>query len=356
MPDLLREVLRHWGLEEAALTPLSDGLINLTLRVESSRGAFVLQRLHPIFRAELHLDIDAITGALAEAGLATPRLVRTRSGALWVELEEPPARPDEPPGRGIWRLQTALPGRTVHRVERPALAAEAGALLGRFHRALESCEHQFRFTRQAHGLTRHRGALAATIAAHPDHRLAEAVRPLAEALFAFVDRRSDLGGLPLRVTHGDPKISNVLFHGPEDRALAWVDLDTLGRLTLPVELGDALRSWCNPQGEDGVEPRLDLGLLEAALSGYARETAGFLTAAERALIVEGVAVIAAELACRFAADALAESYFGWDASRHPGRGEHNLHRARAQLALAESVERQRREAEAVLTRAFARRR
>jgi Ser/Thr protein kinase RdoA (MazF antagonist) len=352
MRAVFDQVLGHWGLWQASLTPISAGLINLTLRVDSPMGAFILQRLHPIFRAELHLDIEAITAHLSEAGLPTPRLVRTLKGDLWVELEEPPEQPGEPSRLGIWRLQTALVGRTLTRVELPALAWEAGALLGRFHLALQSCEHRFRFTRQAHGLDLHRRSLEQAIANCGGHRLAEKVLPLAEELFAMVDRRVSLEELPQRITHGDPKISNVLFHELEDRALAWVDLDTLGRLTLPVELGDALRSWCNPMGEDGHEPALDLSLFEAALTGYAREASGFVTSEEKGLLVEGVAQIATELACRFAADALSESYFGWDASRFPGRGEHNLHRALAQLSLARSVERRRSEAEAALSRAF----
>lgn len=362
---LARAVLAHFGLEEATLTPIRAGLINTTLRVDSARGAFVLQRLHPIFRPELHHDIEAITAELAAAGLPTPRLVRTHAGALWVEIEEPPEGPapggaapvasdraGAPAPLGCWRLQTALPGETIQRVERPAQAEAAGALLGRFHRSLARCAHAFRFTRQAHGLPRHRAALAEAVAAHPRHRLAAELAPLAEALLAWTDGRPGFDDLPRRVTHGDPKISNVLFW-PGDQAYALIDLDTLGRLDLPTELGDALRSWCNPAGEDGAAPALDLPRFEAALTGYARETAGFVTAEERDRLVEGAAVIAAELACRFAADALNESYFGWDAARFPGRGEHNLHRARGQWALACSVEGQRAAAEAAVARAFA---
>ncbi|MEE2751965.1 MAG: hypothetical protein VX519_11085 [Myxococcota bacterium] len=58
-------------------------------------------------------------------------------------------------------------------------------------------------------------------------------------------------------------------------------------------------------------------------------------------LVSGVERICLELAARFCADALNESYFGWDASIAPGRGEHNLIRAKGQLALAAEVRRQR---------------
>jgi Ser/Thr protein kinase RdoA (MazF antagonist) len=336
------QVLRHWpALAGGRLRPLSGGLINLTVRVDTAAGGrYVLQRLHPVFGAELHHDVEAVTAHLAARGLATPRLVRTAGGDLSVEED------------GLWRVLTHLPGRTVHRVTGPAMAREAGGLLGRFHRALSDLDHAFRFVRQAHGLAMHAQRLRQAVANHPRHRLAGAVAPVAEALLALAAGQPDFAGLPRRVTHGDPKISNLLFVPPDDRAHALVDLDTLGRLDLPTELGDAFRSWCNPAGEDGGEPALDLALFEAAVQGYAAAAPELPTPAERAQLVGGLAVICTELSCRFAADALNESYFGWDPRGFPTRGDHNLHRARVQLALARSVAARRPAAEDLVRRAF----
>lgn len=339
--DAARRALEHWPLTEATLAPLRVGLINQTFRVDARQGFFVLQRLNPIFQAEVHRDIDAVTAHLAARGLATPRLVRTAADALWLQDE----------AGDVWRLQTGLPGRTVERLTEPSLAAEAGALLGRFHRALHDCDHTFCFTRQAHGLPRHVATLRRAVEEHRGHRLYGAVRPLAEDLLARAADLPSLEDLPQRITHGDPKISNVLFH--RDRALAWVDLDTLGRLDLPTELGDAFRSWCNPAGEDGEDPRFDVHLFQAALTAYAGATGSLLTAAERERIVAGVLFVCVELACRFLADALNESYFGWDPTRHPGRGEHNLHRARGQARLARDLSARAPEAQQVARRAFA---
>jgi Ser/Thr protein kinase RdoA (MazF antagonist) len=336
------EVLRHWpALVDARLEPIHIGLINLTFRVERADGErFVLQRLHPIFGAELHRDIEAVTGHLAAHGLATPRLVRTEADALWVEQD------------GVWRVLTHLEGRTVQRVAGPDMAREAAALLGRFHRALADLEHEFCFVRQAHGLAMHAGRLREALESHPEHRLYDAVAPVAGALLSAADALPALDALPQRITHGDPKISNILFLPPDDRAHALVDLDTLGRLDLPTELGDAFRSWCNPEGEDGGPPELDLSIFEAAVDGYASVARSLPTAAERELLVAGLQIICVELACRFAADALNESYFGWNPDRYPSRGDHNLHRARVQLSLARSVAARRTEAEAIVARAF----
>src|SRR5262249_54392517 len=141
----------------------------------------------------------------------------------------------------------------------------------------------------------------------------------------------------------------VRFAG--DDAVALVDLDTTQRSTLPAELGDAMRSWCNPMQESSATGGFDLALFEAAMRGYA-EGAGpdTVTEAEWAAIVPGVEQIAWELSSRFAMDALAEQYFGFD-PRYGGRGEHNLVRATGQAAVARSVRAQRSAAEAALARA-----
>jgi Ser/Thr protein kinase RdoA (MazF antagonist) len=151
--------------------------------------------------------------------------------------------------------------------------------------------------------------------------------------------------------HGDPKLNNIVF-GKDGTARCLIDLDTLSRMTIPVELGDAFRSWCNPTGEDVVAARFDLSLFEAAIGGYARETRGFLTPAEIAAIPGAVETIALELAARFCADALEESYFGWNRVRFPSASAHNLHRARSQLALGQSIAGMREEMCRITTASF----
>ena len=136
------------------------------------------------------------------------------------------------------------------------------------------------------------------------------------------------------------------------RAVALIDLDTLGRGTLDAELGDAFRSWCNPASEDATDAVFDLALFDAGVRGYAEGARGDATPDEVRSIAPGVDRICLELAARFAADALSESYFGWDATRFATRGEHNLLRARGQAALARAVRDLRSEADAIVSAAF----
>ena len=142
--------------------------------------------------------------------------------------------------------------------------------------------------------------------------------------------------LPMRIVHGDLKVSNVRFAGRD--AVALIDLDTVSRGPLDAELGDAFRSWCNPAAEDDPAPVFALDLFAAAVEGYAAGGGRHgPTDDEWASIVPGVERITLELSARFAVDALEERYFGWDATRFATRGEHNLVRATNQLALARQI-------------------
>src|ERR1043165_2567459 len=102
---LLTEVLSHiapaWGWRAEDVAPLAGGLINKTFIVRNpdSMPVAVLQQLHPIFGAEVNLDIEAVTTHLASRGMVTPRLLRTRDGHPWVEHDG-----------AVWRALTYVDG------------------------------------------------------------------------------------------------------------------------------------------------------------------------------------------------------------------------------------------------------
>jgi Ser/Thr protein kinase RdoA (MazF antagonist) len=324
------EALGAWGLGPARITPIVSGHINRTFLVEVSSGRFALQRLNAIFGPEVHLDIEAITAELEAAHLLTPRLVPA-AGKLWITDR----------AGATWRMLTFIDGEVVLAADSAQRCASAGELLGRFHRALWSCTHRFRHRRLGiHDTASHLAKLERLLLAHRAHRSFSEVEPVGRAILEDARQLKLEATLPERVVHGDPKISNVIF-GADGEARCLIDLDTVARMPLPVELGDALRSWCSPQGEE-VEGELDLGFFRAALRGYAEGVGQLPGLEERAAIPAAVEVIAVELAARFCADALEESYFRWDATRFASSCAHNLTRARAQLALARSA-RERRE-------------
>ncbi|MCB9673674.1 MAG: phosphotransferase [Alphaproteobacteria bacterium] len=317
---------------------MDAGLINQTHGV-AVRGRLVgvLQRLNThIFRAEVHHDIDAVTRHLAAKGLPTTRLVPTQAGGLWHTDAD----------GGVWRVLLPIGDRTVHKIADVSDAREAGALVARFHAATADLDHAFRFTRPgAHDTDKHMADLRMALMMHRGHRLYDAVARLSDGILDGWDAWEGPSDLPERIIHGDLKISNVRFTGGEATAL--IDLDTLARGTIDVELGDAMRSWCNPASENVTNAVFDAGIFRAAMEGYRRD--GSLTADEWDAIVPGIERICLELSARFARDALEESYFGFDPS-YGGRGEHNLLRARGQASLARSVREQRGALQASLAR------
>ncbi len=338
------EVLEAWAWAAPAVAERADGgLINTTWWVRGPGGELlgVLQELNTrIFRPEVHEDIEAVTARLAERGVGTPRLVRTRAGALWHTT----------PAGGVFRVLTPIGDRTVDKLVDPADAREAGALVARFHLAVRDLDWTFRMVRPgAHDTPAHLRRLREAVLTHGGHRLHPEVRELAAELDAGWRSWRGPAALPRRVVHGDLKISNVRFAGRT--AVALVDLDTLARESIDVELGDAMRSWCNPLAEDTEDASFELELFAAAMEGYAAGAGpSGLSEAEWAAIVPGVERICLELAARFAKDALEECYFGWS-PRFGGRGEHNLLRARGQAALARSVRARAAEARVLLDRA-----
>lgn len=317
------EIKREYGVTVVSVDMLGAGLINQTFLVQAHDGAkFVLQRLHKIFPSVVNEDIEVVTARLEDRGLVTPRLIRTVTGQLWVD------RPD-----GIWRLMTYVPGTVVERVDSKSRAREAGALLGRFHAALADLDYRFAAARSGiHDIVRHLGVLRRALETHRDHPSFQTIRPLGESILAVAAELTPLPSLPTRVVHGDPKISNFIFDPETGRGRCLLDLDTLNRMPLPLELGDALRSWCNPAGEDTGATDFSVEHFRGALSGYADFARQLITPAESGCLVEATLTIMIELAARFCADALNESYFAWNPARFASRSEHNRIRAEGQLA------------------------
>jgi Ser/Thr protein kinase RdoA (MazF antagonist) len=313
-----------WGWRAEQIAPLAGGLINKTFVVEvDGAPAAVLQQLHPVFGAEVNFDIEAVTSHLASRGLVTPRLVRTLDGKAWLEQN----------GR-VWRALTYVAGETVHAVPSPAWAEAGGALVGRFHRAVSDLDYDYRFTRAGvHDTAAHLAKLRDRDAAGGD---AEAIALGREILDAA-------GALPVmpatraRHVHGDLKISNLIFQREPLAGVCLVDLDTFARGTLAFELGDAMRSWCNPHGEDAGSVAFEIEIFAAALAGFRAEAGELVAAGELASVVVGLETVCIELASRFAVDVFDDRYFGWDATRFPTRRAHNLVRARGQLALGLAV-------------------
>lgn len=313
-----------------SIKALSGGLINesFCLKNEQDEAEFVLQRLNPIFAPQVNDDIAALVTPLRANHLAVPMLLPTRNGQHYVHLTDEQCA-------GCWRILEYMPGRCIHRVEDLAQVRSLAKTLAQFHSALVGSKYCFVHTRPAvHDFARHSQNLRIALDRHPDHPLFAELSSFYEdwrALCVRQDFFQEPDDLPLRIIHGDPKISNFLFD-ENNEVCAVLDLDTMAWSALDCEWGDALRSWANDADENHaavlVPERID-----CAIKSYT-EHAPWLSDEELSSFKRAPMRIATELAARFGADALNECYFRYDPDIAPSHGEHALLRARNQYQLA----------------------
>jgi len=162
-----------------------------------------------------------------------------------------------------------------------------------------------------------------------------------------IQRMLESGELPLRVTHNDTKLNNVLLDPKTRKALCVLDLDTVMPGTSLFDFGDSVRFGAATAEEDTQELSqmgLDLNLFETYVKGYLAACHS-LTKEEVAMLPDGALTITLELACRFLTDYLeGDHYFK---TLYP---DHNLVRARAQIKLAQDMDRKKQEMQSIVGR------
>ena len=328
IPEQIRNVLAAYAITPVQVRPVDTGLINKTYRVTDVNGLdYILQAVNRMFPPEVNLDIDVVTRHLEKSGLLTHRLLPVRSGMVYYRENSQ-----------IWRLFNYISGNTHLRLEQPEAAEAAGAMLGRLHAALASLDYELQTLRPGtHDTPRHTLHLKNTLENNRSHTRYPAIKPLGEAILTRLEQLPILPTVVGRVVHGDPKISNFIFTRDGREVKCMVDFDTFDKMPVYLELGDALRSWCNPSGEDTTDGYFSMAHCRAALNGYACHTRELLTRQEWLAIPPATLTIYLELAARFCADSLNEDYFSWDADRFRSHSEHSEIRARGQLNAANSV-------------------
>ncbi|MEA4860627.1 MAG: phosphotransferase [Sphaerochaeta sp.] len=145
------------------------------------------------------------------------------------------------------------------------------------------------------------------------------------------------GAVPLRVTHNDTKISNILFDKHTKEGLCMIDLDTVMGGTILFDTGDMLRTGCITASEDEQDLKkvhCDAALFTAMLEGYSAKAGSFLTETETLLLAESGRATTQIMAVRFLTD-----YLNGDVYYHIEHPTHNLDRARTQITLMQDMDR-----------------
>ena len=145
------------------------------------------------------------------------------------------------------------------------------------------------------------------------------------------------GALPLRVTHNDTKLNNVMLDKKSHKALCVIDLDTVMPGLSVHDFGDAIRFGANTAAEDERDLQkvsLSLELYDIYKKGFLQGCEGSLTKDELRMLPMGAKMMTLECGMRFLTD-----YLSGDTYFKVAREKHNLDRCRCQLALAADMER-----------------
>ena len=147
--------------------------------------------------------------------------------------------------------------------------------------------------------------------------------------------RMETGEVPVRVTHNDTKIDNILFDRETGEAICVIDLDTVMPGSMLYDFGDALRMGASTGAEDEVDLSkvcFDKEAFRAFAKGYLEELGADLTEAEIELLPISAALLTYECGIRFLTD-----YLNGDTYFKIHRENHNLDRARNQFKLVTDI-------------------
>lgn len=279
-----------------------------------------------------------IRNTLIENGVDPHRrvleLVPTRDGkTLYID-----------PKGGFWRAYIFISEATPYDMpQKPVHVYETGRAFGEFQKLLTSfpAEDLTETIPDFHNTTRRFYTFVASVAEDKAGRCKQ-VEDEIEFMFEHrklmnsIVSRLESGELTPRVTHNDTKINNVLIDDATDKAICVIDLDTVMPGSSLYDYGDAIRFCANTAAED--EPdiskiSLDMEKFRLFTEGFLSEVKGFLPDSEVKLLPLGALVITCELAMRFLTD-----YIDGDLYFKVSYPEHNLVRARAQIALLRDME------------------
>ena len=258
-------------------------------------------------------------------------------------------------GDNFWRVMNYIPSANYSSTKDPVILRNAGRAFGEFQTQLADFEiGQLVETIPNFHNTRSRyESLDEAIAQDAAGRVKEARAEIdyIQSIRNLACTLTDLGRegkLPLRVTHNDTKINNVLFDRKTNEALVVIDLDTVMPGLMGHDFGDAIRFAANLQPEDSPEYSrvgIDLEVFSAFAQGFLEKTGDTITPLELETLATSCVCLTAELVVRFLDDYLrGDKYFK---TRYP---EHNLVRTRNQIALCRDMIAQLEKMDAIIRR------
>lgn len=321
--------------EITLIKPYGEGLINSTSLVSTTKRRYILQRINTnVFKKpdELMNNICAVTEYLHAHGIETLEVVHTKGGKTFLE------------GEICYRMYTFIEGTvTYQRVPDTDAFYHFGEAFGEFQKNLSEFDAS-RLTETIehfHDTPKRFEAFQEALKADKFNRAKDCQAEIAFLLdhantySKLVDGLKD-GSVPLRVTHNDTKINNILMDAVTGKGRAVVDLDTVMPGAMAYDFGDSIRSGANTASEDEKDVsriHFDMGLFKAYAEGFCSAVKESITQKEKELLAYGAYLITVECGMRFLTDyLLGDTYFK---IKYEG---HNLVRAKSQIQLASEIE------------------
>ena len=317
----------------------------VTVDTAEGRKRYILQRVNSyVFPKPVEVieNIEKVTeylrGIIAENGGDTERgtltLVPTVDGKRYVIAED----------GELWRMYLFIEGtKSVDLPDTPALFELSGRAFGKFQQQMGGfpAEQLHETIVDFHNTPARYRQLMDAVRRNDAGRLGEVGPELAfcmgygQEVHALLDALK-AGEIPLRVTHNDTKLNNVLLDAESGEGVCVIDLDTVMPGLAAYDFGDSIRFGANTAAEDEKDlskVQFSLEMYEAFARGFLAEAGATLTAKEKELLPMGAKLMTLECGMRFLADHLnGDKYF------RVHREGHNLDRARTQFELVRHME------------------
>ncbi len=346
-----KQVLEQFSIngEFVSSTPYGSGHINDTRLVtyddNGSECMYILQRInHNVFKnpEELMSNFAKVTsylrGIITENGgdpdRETLNIIKTKDGKNVLKTEN----------GEFWRLMLFITNSMSYdKVEKPEQFYSSAVSFGNFQRLLRDFpadtlyETIPNFHNTPDRLLKFEAAASEDICKRADSVRDEIKFVRDRAEFAkTLEKAHAEGKLPLRVTHNDTKLNNILFDKESGKALTVIDLDTIMPGYSVNDFGDSIRFGATTALEDEADlskVNFDISLYELYVKGFIEGAGGGLTEGELEMLPIGAIMMTFECGTRFLTD-----YFSGDTYFRTSRPGHNLDRARNQFKLVRDME------------------
>ena len=341
----LVDILKEYGIYEQDIediSPFGNGHINCTFKIIASGNTYILQKINRyVFKNPVKLmdNMVAVTSFIREkverfggdASRATITILKTLKGKNLVVTKD----------REYYRLQHCIEAVTLDSADNKTLCT-VGETFGKFQNLLADFPAYtlFEVIPDFHNTPKRYADLVTAINVDIKSRATFIQEEINYAVSKknYINKIVDglgCGEIPLRVTHNDTKLNNVLLDSETLEGVCVIDLDTIMPGSYLYDYGDALRFAASTAEEDEKDlskVKFDMDKFEAFTKGYLSQTKSKLTKNELDLMAYSVELITYECGIRFLTD-----YLNGDVYFKTKYEDHNLDRARAQFALARDI-------------------